>query len=82
MCTSQVFINIPLLYNINKLVELNSQDDNTNPISIFRTIKSLEIDAKNMITSLLCMSNYIKNRSVITSQVNGINQLEGFEQAT
>lgn len=81
MCTSQVFINIPLLYNINKLVELNSQDDNTNPISIFRTIKSLEIDAKNMITSLLCMSNYIKNRSVITSQVNSINQLEGFEQA-
>ena len=34
-----------------------------------------------MITSLLCMSNYIKNRSVITSQVNSINQLEGFEQA-
>jgi len=42
-----------LNYDINGLSEPNSWDSKTHPISIFGHMESLEIDSKNMFTSLL-----------------------------
>lgn len=78
MCNSQEFTNILILYNINQLVKPNAWDREAYPISIFNTIELLKIDSKNILTLLLCMANFIRNRSVESNKVNNINQLQDF----
>jgi len=63
-CSSQEFENIPLPYNIYQPVEPNVWDSEAHLISIYSTMEFLDIDAKNMITSLLCIMNFIKSRKV------------------
>jgi len=41
-------------------------------------MKFLEIDSKNMYTSLLCMSNFIRTRKVVNSKTNNISELKNF----
>ena len=73
-------MNVLILYNINQLVEPNTWDGEAYLISIFGTIEFLEIDFKNMSTSLLHMTNFIRNRDVESNKVNDVNQLQGFGQ--
>ena len=41
----------------------------------------LEINSKNMYTSLLCIANFIRSRKVVNSRVNDIPELSGFDKA-
>jgi len=41
----------------------------------------LEINSKNMYTSLLQMANFIKNRMVDDSKLNNLKQLQDFGKA-
>jgi len=80
-CSSQGFTNVPIPYEVDKPVEPNAWDGEAHSISIFGTMKFLEIDSMNITTSLLCMANFIKNRSVDCKLANSITQLKGFGQA-
>jgi len=64
---------VPLSYNINRPTEPNAWDGKAHPISIFGTI---EIDVKNIYTSLLCMANFIRSRKVKTGVINNIRNLK------
>jgi len=65
-------------YEDNQLVELNVWNDKVYLISIFGTIKFLNIDSKNIFTLLLCMANFIRNRNLKYNIENNISQLNGF----
>jgi len=62
-------------------MEPNAWDGKVHSISIFGFMKFLEIDAKNMYTSLLCMANYIRSRKVKSGSINNVPQLKGFSEA-
>lgn len=53
---------VSINYNINGPTEPNSWNGKAHPISIFRHMKFLEIDSKNMFTSLLQMADFIRAR--------------------
>ena len=78
MCPSQGFMNVLISYNINQPAEPNTWDGEAHPISIFGTMEFLEIDSINITSSLLCMANFIRNRSVKCNMVNKVKQLQGF----
>jgi len=73
---------VPLAYNINQPIEPNAWDGEAHSISIFGFMEFLEIDAKNMYISLLCMVNYIRSRKVKSGSINDVPQLKGFGKAT
>ena len=81
ICPFQSFTNILIFYEINQPVESNTWDGEAHSISIFGTMEFLKIDFMNMMTLLLCMANFIKNRSVKHNLVNNVTQLKGFSQA-
>jgi len=62
-------------------MELNTWNSEAYPISIFGSMEFLEIDAKNMYTSLLCIMNYIRSRKVKSGLINNVLQLKGFGEA-
>ena len=72
------YYEVPLAYNINQPTEPNTWDGEAHSISIFRFMKFLEIDTKNMFTSLLYIANYIKVKSGF---INNVPQLKGFGEA-
>ena len=72
------YYEVPLAYNINQPTEPNTWDGEAHSISIFRFMKFLEIDTKNMFTSLLYIANYIKVKS---GSINNVPQLKGFGEA-
>ena len=51
---------IPLAYNINKPMEPKAWNGEAHPHPLFGTMKFLEIDAKNIYTSLLHICNDLK----------------------
>jgi len=59
---SQKFANVLILYDINQPVKLNAWDREAHLMFIFGTMEFLEINSKNMSTSLLHMANFIRNR--------------------
>ena len=69
----QKFTNILIFYNLEQLVELNAQNEKVYSISIFGTIKFLEINLKNIYTSLLYIANFIKNRKTDNNKLNNLN---------
>ena len=72
---------VSLSYNINQFIEPNTWDSKAHPISIFSTMEFIEIDAKNIYTSLLCMADFIRFRKVDTDIINNIKELKGFSDA-
>lgn len=58
------YYEVSLAYNIDQLMEPNTWDGEAYSISIFRSMEFLEIDIKNMYTSLLYMVNYIRSKKV------------------
>ena len=64
---------IPLAYNINKPTESKAWNGKAYPLSLFGTMKVLEIDAK---------ANFIRSRKIQAESVNNIPQLKGLGKAT
>ena len=64
MCPPQEFENVPLPYDICQPVKPNTWNGKALPISIYSSMKILDIDAKNIIILLLYMINFIKCQSV------------------
>jgi len=64
-------------YNINAPTEANAWDNKAHPISIFCHIKFLEIDidSKNIFTSLLQIADYIRARKVKKGKISDITKL-------
>ena len=73
---------ILLAYDINKPMEPKAWDSEAHSYSFFGIIEFLEIDAKNIYTSLLYMTNFIRSGKVQAGSVNNILQLKGFGEAT
>ena len=69
-------------YDVNQLAKLNTWDSEAYPIYIFETMKFLDINTKNLSTSLLYMANFIRNRSLKRNTEKDIPQLGGFGQGT
>ena len=80
-CTPRYLETTTIPYEDNQPVELNSWDGEAYPLSIFRTIEFLDTDSKNILTSLLQMANFIRNRKLKNNTENDIPALEGFCQA-
>ena len=76
--TQQEVYEVPLAYDINQPTKPNAQDNEAHPISIFGIMEFLEIDSKNMYTSLLYMANFIRTRKVVNGKANNIPELKGF----
>jgi len=72
---------VHLTYNINCPSEPNTWDGEAHPISIFGTMEFLEIDSRNMYTSLLCMINFIRFRKVVKGRASDVPELSGFGKA-
>ena len=64
MYTLQDLETTSIPYKDNQPVELNSWNKEAYPISIFGTVKFLDIDSKNILTLLLWMANFISNRKI------------------
>jgi len=62
-------------------MEPNAWNGKAHPISIFGTIEVIEINAKNIDISLLCIAYFIRSRKVNTSAINNIKKLKGFGNA-
>ena len=74
-------IEIPINYNINALIETNSQNSKIYPILIYSHMEFLKIDFKNIFTSLLHMADYIRSRKVKKDKIENITELQEFEEA-
>ena len=79
MYTLQDLETTSIPYKDNQPVELNSWNKEAYPISIFGTVKFLDIDSKNILTLLLWMANFISNRKIKNNMKKYIPQLEGFD---
>ena len=73
---------VPLSYNSNQPIESNTWDGEIYPISIFGTMKFIEIDAKNIYISLLYMTDFIRSRKINISVINRIQKFKEFGNAT
>ena len=73
---------ILLAYNANYLTEPNIWDSKAHSLFVFRTIEFLEIDLKNMFTSLLYMADFMRSKKTLKDKVNDIPKLKGFDKAT
>jgi len=82
MCPPWKFEDVSLLYDICQLVEPNTWNGKAYPISIYSFIKLLDINAKNITTSLFHMMNFIKCQSIDQKYINDVQSLNGFGEAT
>ena len=57
-------IEVLINYDINMPMKANAWDGDAYPISIFGYMEFLEIDAKNIFTSLLHIADFIRTREV------------------
>ena len=76
--TQQEYFEVLINYKINSFTEPNAWNSKAYPISIFRHIKFLEINSKNMFTFLLHMANFIKTRKFEKYKTTNITELQGF----
>ena len=76
----QKFHVVLLVYYINQLVEPNTWNGEACSISIFRTMEFLEINLKNIFTSLLPIAGYIRNKKIEKDKANDISELKGFSE--
>jgi len=67
--------------DINMSMEANAWDSKAYPISIFEHMEFLEINAKNIFTSLLHMANFIRTRKVQQGEISDMAELLDFGEA-
>jgi len=72
------YIKVLINYDINVSIEANAWDGETYSISISKHMEFLEIDAKNIFTSLLYMADFIRTRKVQQSKILDIAKLQDF----
>ena len=76
-----IHFEVPINYDINAPTEANAWDGEAHPISIFRHMEFLEIDAKKIFTSLLYMADFIRAKKVQQGKILDIAELQGFGEA-
>ena len=74
-------IEVLINYDINMPMKANAWDDEAYPISIFGHMEFLEIDAKNIFTSLLHIADFIRIRKVQQGKISDMAKLLGFGKA-
>ena len=74
-------IEVLINYDINMPMEANAWDGEAYPISIFGHMEFLEIDAKNIFTSLLHIADFIRTRKVQQGKISDMAKLLGFGEA-
>ena len=79
--TWQEHYEVPLNYDINGSLEPNTWDSKAYPISIFGQMEFLDINTKNIFTSLLRMANFIKSRKIIRGKAMDVAELQDFGEA-
>jgi len=62
-------------------MEPKAWDSEAHPHPLFDTMEFLEIDAKNIYTSLLHIADFIRSREVQVGSVNNIPQLKDLGEA-
>ena len=75
------YIEVLINYNINMPIEANTWNSEAYSISIFRHMEFLEIDVKNIFTSLLCMADFIKTRKVQQDKILNVAKIQEFGKA-
>ena len=73
-----MYFEVPINYNINAHTKANTWNGEAHPISIFGHMKFLEIDSKDIFTSLLHMADFIKTRKVQKGKILDIAKLQDF----
>jgi len=73
-----IHFEVPINYDINTPTEANAWDGKAHSISIFGHMEFLEIDAKNIFTSLLYMADFIRAKKVQQGKISDIAELQGF----
>ena len=81
MCILQDFKTFLIPYKNHQLAELNSQDGKVYSLSIFGNNEFLEINSKNILTSLLQIADFIYNRKLKNNIEDDIPALTRFSQA-
>jgi len=71
---------ISINYDVNASTEANAWNSEAHPTSIFRHMEFLEIDAKNIFTSLLYMADFIRTSKVQKSKTSDMTELQGFNE--
>ena len=75
--SSNNMFNMQLNYDINQTLDLESWDGKFHAVSLYRSIKHLASDIKNIKDSLHRIGKYIKDKSIIDSNANSVKDLEG-----
>ena len=73
-------INIQLLYDPNRPMEPKLWDSNFHPVLLYRLLKHLTSNAKNIKKSLACMTIYIKHKKIETSKSNDIKNFKDIDK--
>ena len=73
-----MYFEIPINYDINTPIKANAWDGKAYSIFIFGHIKFLEMYTKNIFTSLLYMTDFIRTRKVQQGKISDIAELQGF----
>ena len=74
-------IKVLINYDINMPMEANAWNSEAYPIFIFEHIEFLEINAKNIFTSLLHMADFIRTRKVQQGKISDMAELLVFNEA-
>ena len=73
-------INIQLPYDPNRPMEPKLWDSNFHPVLLYRLLKHLTSNAKNIKKSLACMTIYIKHKKIETSKSNDIKNFKDIDK--
>jgi len=73
-----MYFEILINYDINASTEANAWDSKAHFISIFGHMEFLEIDVKNIFTSLLHIVDFIRTRRVQKGKILDMAELQGF----
>ena len=80
-CVDNMVINIQLLYDPNISIEPKLQNESFHPISLYRSIKYLVLDSKNIKNLLNFIVKYITNKKVDPAKSNDFKDFKGIGKA-
>jgi len=69
-------------YEANMLADPNLWDGHFGPISLFGTNEFLQSNVRNVLCSLICIAEFIRQRNITDHDGNKIPQIDSFGQAT
>ena len=81
LCVDNPVINIQLPYDLNTPTKPKLWNENFHPISLYRSIKYLVSDSKNIKDSLNFIAKYITNKQVDPAKSNNLEDFNGISEA-